>query len=409
MNYLDIDKQHTWHPYNSLPSKSKLLAVKSTYKQTIILEDGRELTDAMSSWWSAIHGYNHPALINAIEKQASIMPHVMFGGLTNEPASILTKKIANLTKLPSVFLADSGSVSVEVALKTAILYQKAKNKNVSKFIALDNAYHGDTLGCMGVCDPKNSMHSLYGDYLPKNIFTSIKNLEQTIEKYHNEVAGVILEPIVQGAGGMKIHSPEYLKIARELCTKYDLVLIIDEIATGFGHTGKMWGCDWAEIRPDIMTIGKSLTGGMMTLSAMATTKNISDTISNSNVGVLMHGPTFMGNALACATANASIDLLINSNWEERVKTIENIFKKELSPLLSFSVVKEIRCIGAIGVIELHSEKYAQILQDTCVENGVWIRPFGNLFYSIVAYSISKNELLKITNAMSKSINKINTL
>ena len=408
MNYLDIDKQHTWHPYNSIPSKSKLLAVKSTFKQTIILEDGRELTDAMSSWWSAIHGYNHPTLINAIEKQANIMPHVMFGGLTNEPASILTKKIVNLTQLPSVFLADSGSVSVEVALKTAILYQKAKDKNVSKFIALDNAYHGDTLGCMGVCDPKNSMHSLYGDYLPKNIFTSIKNLEQTIRKYYNEVAGVILEPIVQGAGGMKIHSPEYLKMARELCTKYDLVLIIDEIATGFGHTGKMWGCDWAEIRPDIMTIGKSLTGGMMTLSAMATTKNISDTISNSEVGVLMHGPTFMGNALACATANASIDLLINSNWKESVKTIESIFKRELSPLSNFSVVKDIRCIGAIGVIELHSEKYAQILQDTCVENGVWIRPFGNLFYSIVAYSISENELLKITNAMSKSIEKINT-
>ena len=206
MKILDTDNQHTWHPYNSLPSKSTILPVKRTNKQTIFLEDGKELVDAMSSWWSAIHGYNHPSLIKALETQANIMPHVMFGGLTHEPATSLCEKIAKLTNLPSVFLADSGSVSVEVALKTAILYNKAKDKNVSKFIALKNAYHGDTLGCMGVCDPDNSMHSLYGDYLPQNIFTSIENLGETIEKYKDEIAGVILEPIVQGAGGMKIHS-----------------------------------------------------------------------------------------------------------------------------------------------------------------------------------------------------------
>ncbi len=406
MNYLDLDTQYTWHPYNSLPSKSKLLAVKSTYNQTIVLEDGRKLTDAMSSWWSAIHGYNHPKLQEALEVQSKIMPHIMFGGLTHEPASKLSEKIANLTKLPSVFLADSGSVAVEVALKTTILYQKAKGKNVNKFIALDNAYHGDTLGCMGVCDPKNSMHSLYGDYLPTNIFTSIENLAKTIHKHKGEVAGVILEPIVQGAGGMKIHSPEYLKIARELCTKYDLVLIVDEIATGFGHTGKMWGCDWAEITPDIMTVGKSLTGGFMTLSAMATTKNISDTISNSEVGVLMHGPTFMGNALACAVANASIDLLLNSSWETKVKNIENIFKTELESLRTLDMVADVRCIGAIGVIELKNDSYAQILQDSCVKQGVWIRPFGNLLYSIVSYNITNDELYKITNAMVKSIKEI---
>lgn len=406
MNYLDIDNQHTWHPYNSLPSKSNLLAVKSTFKQTIVLEDGRELTDAMSSWWSAIHGYNHPTLIKALEKQANIMPHIMFGGLTHEPASKLSEKLAKLTKLPSVFLADSGSVAVEVALKTAILYQKAKDKNVSKFIALDNAYHGDTLGCMGVCDPQNSMHSLYGEYLPTNIFTSIENLEQTIEKYKDEIAGVILEPIVQGAGGMKIHSPQYLKIARKLCTKYDLVLIVDEIATGFGHTGKMWGCDWADMTPDIMTVGKSLTGGFMTLSAMCTTKNISDTISSSSVGVLMHGPTFMGNALACEVANASIDLLLNSSWEKKVKNIETIFKKELESLKTIDVVKDIRCIGAIGVIELQDDSYAQTLQDICVEHGVWIRPFGKLLYSIVSYNITDEQLYKITNTMKLSVKQI---
>ncbi len=406
MKILDIDNQHTWHPYNSLPSKSVILPVKSTNKQSIYLQDGTELIDAMSSWWSAIHGYNHPDLIKALERQARVMPHIMFGGLTHEPATSLCKKIADLTQLPSVFLADSGSVAVEVALKTAILYKKAKGKNVSKFIALENAYHGDTLGCMGVCDPKNSMHSLYGDYLPKNIFTSVKNLANTIEKYKDEVAGVILEPIVQGAGGMKIHEPQYLKLARNLCTKYDIPLIVDEIATGFGHTGLMWGCDHANMRPDIMTIGKALTGGIMTLSAMATTKNISDVIFSSEVGVIMHGPTFMGNPLACSVANASIDLLLNSNWKEKVQNIQNIFAKEFKSLETLKIVHEVRNIGAIGVVELKDETKAQEVQDFCVKNGVWIRPFGKLVYSIVSYNITNKELLKITTTIKEAINNI---
>ncbi len=406
MNYLDIDKQYVWHPYNALPTRDNILAVKRTYKQTIVLENDTELTDAMSSWWSAIHGYNHPILLEALESQAKIMPHVMFGGLTHEPASLLCEKLAKLTKLPSVFLVDSGSVAVEVALKTAILYQKAKGKSVSKFIALDNAYHGDTLGCMGVCDPINSMHSLYGEYLPKNIFTSIENLSSAIELHHQDIAGVIVEPIVQGAGGMKIHNSEYLKIARELCTKYDLVLICDEIATGFGHTGTMFAVEHANITPDIMTVGKSLTGGMMTLSAMCTSKNISDTISNSEIGVLMHGPTFMGNALACSVANASIDLLLNSNWKERVNNINNIFTKELSTLNTLDIVEDVRCIGAIGVVELKSDKYSKIVQELCVEQGVWIRPFGKLVYSIVAYTISDEELYKIINAIKIAIKRL---
>ena len=406
MKILDIDNQHTWHPYNSLPSKSTILPVKSTDKQTIFLEDGTELVDAMSSWWSAIHGYNHPTLIKALETQANIMPHVMFGGLTHEPATSLCEKIAKLTKLPSVFLADSGSVSVEVALKTAILYNKAKKKNVSKFIALENAYHGDTLGCMGVCDPQNSMHSLYGEYLPQNIFASIENLGKTIEEYKNEIAGVIVEPIVQGAGGMKIHSPEYLKIARELCTKYDIPLIVDEIATGFGHTGLMWGCDHASITPDIICMGKGLTGGMMSMAAMATSKNISDTISNSDIGVIMHGPTFMGNALACSVANASLDLLVNSNWQEKVKNIESIFSKELKSLKDVEIVEDVRNIGAIGVVELKDASHAQTVQDFCVENGVWIRPFGKLIYSIVSYNITDDELYKITSTMKKAIKSL---
>ena len=406
MNYIQADKKHTWHPYNSLPTKENILAVKSSFEQTITLEDGTQLVDAMSSWWSSIHGYNHPKLIQALTTQANIMPHMMFGGLTNSPAALLCEKLANLTKLPSVFLADSGSVSVEVALKTAILYQKAKGKNVNKFIALNNAYHGDTLACMGVCDPVNSMHSIYGDYLPKNIFCDVDDLENTIEKHKDEIAGVILEPIVQGAGGMKIHSSEYLKIARKLCTKYDIVLIADEIATGFGHTGKMWACDHANITPDIMTVGKGLTGGFMSLAAMCTTKNISDTISSSSIGVIMHGPTFMGNALACSVANASIELLVNSNWESKVKNIHNIFKNELEELRSNKFVKDVRFIGAIAVVELKSDKYARVIQDDCVKNGVWIRPFAKLVYSIVSYNIRDDELYKITDAIKKAINKL---
>ena len=409
LNYLKLDNQYVWHPYNALPSKTKILPVKRTFKQTIILEDDTKLTDAMSSWWSAIHGYNHPSLIKALKKQAKIMPHVMFGGLTHKPASILCEKLAKLTKLPSIFLVDSGSVAVEVALKTAILYQKAKNKDVTKFVALNNAYHGDTLGCMGVCDPNVSMHSLYGEYLSENIFTSVESLGKTIKKHHHKIAGVILEPIVQGAGGMKIHNPDYLKIARKLCTKYDLVLICDEIATGFGHTGTMFACEHADIKPDIMTIGKSLTGGIMTLSAMCTSKNISDTVSSGDIGVLMHGPTFMGNALACAVANESIELLLNSNWKNKVKNINNIFSKELKTLKKLNIVANVRFIGAIGVVELKSDKYSQQIQDICVKNGVWIRPFGKLVYSIVAYTITKKELYKITNAIKISLLEIQNI
>jgi adenosylmethionine-8-amino-7-oxononanoate aminotransferase len=407
MNILELDNMHTWHPYNSLPSKTPILPVKKTFKQTIVLEDGRELTDAMSSWWSAIHGYNHPVLVQALQDQANTMPHIMFGGLTHQPAVTLCKKLADLSGLPSVFLCDSGSVSVEVALKTAILYQKALGKSVDKFLALNNSYHGDTLGCMGVCDPQNSMHSLYGDYLNDNIFCDINALGEYIEKYKEQLAGVIVEPVVQGAGGMKIHDPKYLKTARELCTQYDIPLIVDEIATGFGHTGKMWGCDHAEIIPDIMTVGKGLTGGMMSMAAMMSSKKISDTISNSEIGVIMHGPTFMGNPLACSVANASIDLLLNSPWEKRVQNIEAVFQKELEELKTNEKVTEVRNIGAIGVVELKEDGYGQQVQDICVKNGVWIRPFGKLVYSIVAYTISEEELYKITGAIKTAINQIN--
>jgi adenosylmethionine---8-amino-7-oxononanoate aminotransferase len=419
LNWLDIDKNHVWHPYNSLPSKTKILPVEKTDKTSIFLSTGEELIDAMSSWWSAIHGYNNPKLNDALKKQVEIMPHIMFGGLAHEQASILSKKLVELTGLNSVFLCDSGSVSVEVALKTAILYQKAKGLKKFKFLALENAYHGDTLGAMSVCDPNNSMHSIYGSYLSKHIFTkapslgfssdcseAIKELENILEKNKNEVAGFILEPIVQGAGGMRIYNPEYLKKARELCTKYDILLIADEIATGFGHTGKMFACEWASIKPDIMTIGKGLTGGYMTMAAMITSKNVSDIISNSEIGVLMHGPTFMGNPLACSVANASIDLLLEKSWQNNVKSIESIFTQELEKAKDLKLVKDVRNIGVIGVIELKDDCYAQKIQDYCVANGVWIRPFGKLVYSIVAYTIKEEDLRKIVKTMIKAINSL---
>ena len=419
MNWLDIDKVHVWHPYNALPSKTKILPVKSTNKTSIFLEDGKELIDGMSSWWSAIHGYNHPKLNEALKKQVDIMPHIMFGGLAHEQSSILSKKLIDLTGLNSVFLCDSGSVSVEVALKTAILYQKAKGLKKYKFLALENAYHGDTLGAMSVCDPNNSMHSIYGTYLSEHIFTkapelgfqsdcsdSIIELEKILKKHNEEIAAFILEPIVQGAGGMRIYNPNYLKKARELCSKYDILLIADEIATGFGHTGRMFACEWAEIKPDIMTVGKGLTGGYMTMAAMITSKNVSDLISNSDIGVLMHGPTFMANPLACSVANASIDLLRDTSWQENVKNIETIFTQELEFAKELNLVKSVRNIGAIGVIELKDDCYAQEIQDYCVKNAVWIRPFGKLIYSIVAYTIKEEDLRKIVKTMIDAIKSI---
>ncbi|AXH15644.1 adenosylmethionine--8-amino-7-oxononanoate transaminase [Malaciobacter mytili] len=419
MHWLDIDKTHVWHPYNSLPSKTKLLPVKRTDKTSIFLEDNTELIDGMSSWWSAIHGYNNPRLTKAIKTQLDIMPHIMFGGIAHENAATLCKLLVDLTGLNSVFLCDSGSVCVEVALKTAIQYQEAKGLKKYKFIACEHSYHGDTLAAMSVCDPNNSMHNIYGTYLPKHIFTkapelgfnndctkAIEELEKTFEIHHKEVAGFIIEPIVQGAGGMRIYNPKFLVKAKELCIKYDILFIADEIATGFGHTGKMFAMEHANIKPDIMTVGKGLTGGYMTMAAMITSKEVSDTISNSQLGILMHGPTFMGNPLACSVAIESIKLLLETPWQKRVLTIEAIFKEELEAAKNLELVENIRNIGAIGVIELKDNIYAQEIQDYCVKNGVWIRPFGKLIYSIVAYTIKEEDLRKIVKVMIEAIKSV---
>jgi adenosylmethionine-8-amino-7-oxononanoate aminotransferase len=416
LHWTEIDKNHVWHPYNALPSKTKILPVAKTRGTTITLDDGQELTDAMSSWWSAIHGYNHPRLTKALTDQAAVMPHIMFGGLAHEKAALLSQKLVDLTGLNSVFLCDSGSVSVEVALKTAIQYQEAKGKHRYKFIALEHSYHGDTLAAMSVCDPQNSMHSIYGTYLPRHIFTpapklgfkadvseDIARLEETVQKHHEEAAAIILEPVVQGAGGMRIYNPDYLKAARKLCDQYGLLLIADEIATGFGHTGRMFACEHAGIKPDIMTVGKGLTGGYMTMAAMITSKDVSDTISDGEPGVVMHGPTFMANPLSSAVALESITMLQENHWQDQVAGIESIFSEGLDQLKDLDIVQSVRNIGAIGVAQLKDPSYAQRIQDRCQELGVWIRPFGALIYSIVAYTITPKELQKIIDAMLTAI------
>ena len=419
MNITELDEKHVWHPYNALPPKNSNIVVKRTKDTHLVLEDGRELIDLMSSWWSVIHGYNHPKIVEAITQQANEMSHVMFGGLTHEPAVRLCEKLSKLVGLNSVFLCDSGSVSVEVALKTAMQYQEAKGKKRYEFIALEHGYHGDTLAAMSVCDPINSMHSIYGSYLPKHIFApaprlgldanvdeDIKAFEEVVKANHTKAAGIILEPVVQGAGGMRIYNPKFLKAVRTICDQYELLLIADEIATGFGHTGEMFACELAGIKPDIMTIGKGLTAGTMSMAAMLTSKEISDTISNSSLGALMHGPTFMGNPLACSVALASLEILEEGTWKTQVQRIEEIFFEELQAAKEIDLVADIRNIGAIGVIELKSNEHAQAIQEYCVKHGVWIRPFGKLIYSIVSYTIDEGNLRKAIRVMIDAIKSV---
>jgi adenosylmethionine-8-amino-7-oxononanoate aminotransferase len=412
------DYNHIWHPYNSLPTKTPIYEVSHTNENYIYLKNGQRLIDGMSSWWSAIWGYNHPYITEKLNQQASSMPHVMFGGLTHKPAIDLANNLLDILPngLESIFFCDSGSVSVEVALKTAIQYQNALGKQKHTFLSLEHSYHGDTLGAMSVCDPKNSMHSIYSSYLPKHIFTTVPKLEQNVEdikdlesifkQHHQTLAGFIVEPIVQGAGGMRVYRKAYLKKARELCDKYDVLLIFDEVATGFGHTGAMFASDFASVIPDIMTIGKSLTAGVMSFASMITTKKISQIISNANPGLLMHGPTFMANPLACSVANASCELFKQYNWQEMVSNIQIHFEKELFPLKSLNVVNDVRVIGNIAVIELVNDTFANDLQKYCVENGVWLRPFGKLLYAIPPYITSNEDLKVITEVMIESVKQL---
>jgi adenosylmethionine-8-amino-7-oxononanoate aminotransferase len=413
---LRCDLRHVWHPYAPPSLAEPPFLVESAHGVRLQLADGRVLIDGMSSWWAAIHGYGHPALNAAIEIQLSRMAHVMFGGLTNAPAIDLCTKLVEITPgaLSRVFLCDSGSVSIEVAIKLALQYAQARGMpERSHLLTVRGGYHGDTFGAMAVSDPVNGMHTLFRGVLAEHFFAdmpgpafgapwnndSIQSLEQQFAEHGEETAAVILEPIVQGAGGMRFYHPEYLRRVRALCSAHDVLLIADEIATGFGRTGELFGCDHAGVAPDIMCVGKALTGGMLTLAAVLCTDRVADAIACVSPGVLMHGPTFMGNPLACSVALASITLLLSSPFREQVKQIERQLSQELAPCRGMEGVTDVRVLGAIGVIELDEPVDMALVQPALVDEGVWLRPFGRLLYTMPPFITEPDDITRITKAM----------
>ncbi|WDY51348.1 adenosylmethionine--8-amino-7-oxononanoate transaminase [Vibrio fluvialis] len=416
---LAFDRQHIWHPYTSTLTPLTCYPVTHADGVFIYLEDGKALVDGMSSWWSAIHGYNHPRLNAAAHQQIDKMSHVMFGGITHQPAIEVCQRLLSLVpnNLEHVFLADSGSVAVEVSLKMALQYWHAKGEQRPKFLTLRHGYHGDTFAAMSVTDPDNSMHTLYKGFLPEHLFAESPNTgfweawdERDIEDFrhqltenHRQIAAVILEPIVQGAGGMRIYHPEFLRQVRALCDEFGVLLILDEIATGFGRTGKLFACEHANIQPDILCVGKALTSGYMTLSAALTTKEVADTVCGGEAGCFMHGPTFMGNPLACAVASASLSLIEEGHWQQQVKLIELGFAERLPLLNRYPQVKATRWLGAIGVVETHQPVNMEVIQALFVQHGVWIRPFGRLIYMMPPFISEPQHLDQLIQAVEAAL------
>jgi adenosylmethionine---8-amino-7-oxononanoate aminotransferase len=416
---LALDRERVWHPYGALPAALPSLPVVSAQGVRLKLADGRELIDGMASWWCAIHGYRHPALDGAAHEQLGKMAHVMFGGLTHEPGVLLAERLTELAPkgLERVFFADSGSVSVEVAIKLCLQFQRATGRpERTRLLTVEGGYHGDTFGAMAVCDPIGGMHSMFTGVLAKHAFAErppdgfdaglddawAAHVRELMATHARELAGVIVEPVVQGAGGMRFHAPECVALLRELCDEHGLLLVLDEIATGFGRTGAMFASEHAGIAPDVMCVGKALTGGYMTLAATLCTRAVADAVSSGEGGGLMHGPTFMANPLACAVALASLDLFADGGWRERVSAIERGLCAGLEPARALPGVMDVRVLGAIGVVQLDREVDIAAATAAGVERGVWLRPFRDLIYTMPPYVIGEDDLALVTAAVREA-------
>jgi len=405
-----------WHPYGALPAALRPLPVASAQGVRLTLADGRELIDGMASWWCAIHGYRHPALDEAVRTQLARMAHVMFGGLTHEPAVRLAERLSEMAPagLERVFLADSGSVAVEVAIKMCMQFQRAEgHKGRTRLLTVRGGYHGDTFGAMAVCDPVGGMHSLFAGVLAEHVFADrppdgfgagldgdwAAHVSALAAEHAHELAAVIVEPVVQGAGGMRFHAPECIAFMRRLCDEHGLLLVLDEIATGFGRTGALFACEHARVTPDVMCVGKALTGGYMSLAATLCTQAVAEAVSSGEGGGLMHGPTFMANPLACAVALESLALLQDGDWPARVRAIEDGLRAGLEPARALPGVADVRVLGAIGVIELEREVDVAAATAAAVEQGVWLRPFRDLVYAMPAYVMDEPDVARVTEAI----------